>query len=424
MARDPLTVHQSDPSECLAQFKAARLDGLDVAGDPAKVGTLIHRVAERLVEEKRATPLVDVYAVARDVVRSEARTIGLSPAGVVDALEILERVLGSGSKINLWPSMGFRGDAEYRWSLVLVGEDFEFREGHVEGAYAAGTIDLVEYPASGAVGMVRITDWKTARQMYGDEDAWESWQARLYAFAMLRRFPSAKTVEFQYGMLRHGYYSSPVDFVRGDPWEWGVAARLRATREAREAAVGSGEWPETAGPWCHYCPVRWKCGSFLRVNQMGADVPADWSPAEIATALSVAKTQVRDLEKRAREIAERTNAPILLPGPSRKALGFRVVDGVETVLPYEETMSALRAYGMTAAQQAEHFRFVARNHYASRVRKVAREVLGVPREEIENLVVPVPKTEFTTFTYDAPQDASSDRPVTLDELESFLLHDF
>lgn len=421
MRHDILECHQSDPSECLAAFKAKVIDGLDTPGDPAKIGTLVHKVAERLAVAKSGEAFADVFAIARDVIRTEGLRLALSPAALVDAVEIVEAILGDGSRINLWPEMGWQGEAESRWGLRLdtsKGDEgtFVYVADPSEPCYAAGTIDLLEWSPGGAV--VRVRDWKTSRQKFSGDDAWESFQARLYAYAMLRRFPEAKSIEFTYGMLRHGYYSRPVDFVRGDPWEWGVETRLRATREQRERALASGSWPESAGPWCSYCPIRWKCASFLAVVAMGDEVPDEWDARTIALALGAAKIAVRDLGKRARSIVEQTQRPIVLDSTTGLALGFKPTNSLETVLTYEQTMDRLRVYGMTKAQEIEHFRFVASNHYAARVKKVASDVLRIGREELESLVVPIADVEFTTFTPDpVPEE---DRPVTLDEIDDFL----
>lgn len=413
-----LEVHASDAANCLAQFHAKLVDGLDEAGDPAKVGTVMHRVAENLVIAKSERAMIDVYEVARQTIRTEATRLALSPSAIVDALEILEKILAPDSRISLWPGMGWNGKPEYKWGLRDVDGVFEFVENPTEAdgeMYAAGTADLVEWKG----GVVRIRDWKSSRQMLSADDAWESFQARLYAYAFLRRFPDAPSIEFSYGLLRHGYYTTPVDFIRGDPWEWGVEARLRATREQREKALASGEWPATRGPWCAYCPVRWKCSEFLRGVEMGDEVPSDWPPEEVARALGATKIAVRDLDRKARSIVEETGRPIILDRVTGEALGYKPTNGCETVLSYEETMDRLREFGMTQAQYEEHFRFVQSNHYPGRVKKVLREVLEVDKETAESLVVPVSKTEFTVHTPDVREQVSEGQ-VSIDDLDRLI----
>lgn len=391
MRHDFLEIHASDPHSCLASAKARILDDLDTEGEPAKVGTAVHRVAETIAFERAESPMLDVFAVARRVLREEAKTLRMSPGARVDAAAILAKCLADDSRISLWPRMGWSGKPELRWGLVADGDDYAFVENPTEPCDAAGTIDLPEW----AGNELAVTDYKSTLQMFSSQEAYESFQLRLYVVAMLRKFPDASKAEGRFALLRHGYYAS-ADFARGDSWERQTIEQVRAERDARATAVETGEFPETPGEDCHWCPVLLKCETALRYASMGAVALGALSPEEAARAWLAAKAVAARLEKFVKKHVE-LHGSIALGDPHGTVLGFHEIEGKETLVSYERTMELLREFGMSEAQFVEHFRFVAPNHFAARVKKVAMEVLGVDRETLERLVIPVTKSEFTTF---------------------------
>jgi hypothetical protein len=414
---DFLTIHASDPHACLACAKAKILDGLDTEGEPAKTGTAVHRVAETVAHEVAERPLADVHEIARAELKTQSRVLKMSAGAVVDAAAMLRACLALDSRVTLWPRMGWSGRPEWKWAL---DEDLEVVEpcgacggdgpngdqdtppcstcngtGWSRPTLAAGTIDLAEWVDSGRGGLA-WRDYKTTVQMFSATDAFESFQVRLYGVSLFRRFPEAQRGEGGFSMLRHGYVAL-ADFVRGDLWEEQTVEQVRAEREVRRGAVETGLFPETPGLDCHYCPVLLKCQTARRYAEMGAEAIGALAPDEAARAWLAAKAIAARLEKFVRAHVEATGLPIALRDPHGNVLGFKEVEGKETLLSYESTMEALRTFGMTDAMFVDHFRFVAPNHFAARVRKVASEILRLDRETLERLVVPVTKTEFTTY---------------------------
>lgn len=415
-----LEIHPTDAHGCMAKLKATLIDGMDTSGDAAKVGTALHRVAEALTFELAEHPAADKWDVGRKAVALAARELEMSPAAYADALMLLEKVLAPESRVDLHPTPGWSGSAEYRWFLVerdgdLIGVT-ALSEG--EEAFASGTIDLLQWTPG--FGVVRIDDFKTKRQMLGPEDVWESFQMRVYAFAILRIpcFAKCERIEGRLVMLRHGY-TTTADFIPGDPWEQQVEEHLYAIHEARKKCVAEDKWPATSGPWCQYCPVRHKCDVVAAVVKSGG-VP-DGTPSEMARALGAVKSIVGDLDDMVRELVDgdELNAPIPLGDPLGTVLGYKPSQGWEVLLPYEETMQRLRELGMTKDLEIEHFRFVAANHYPSRVKKVLKDVLRVDPDTLEQLVIPISNMTFTTYRPEK-KAAAATTFTDLDEVERAL----
>lgn len=412
MRHDFLEIHPSDPHSCLATAKARLIDGLDTSGEPALVGTAVHRVAEAIAFERAESPMLDTLEIARRVLAEQRKLLRMSPGAALDAAAILAKCLADDSRISLWPRMGWNGKPELRWGLRAVGDDYEFVEDPQEPCDAAGTMDLGEWAGS----EIAVVDYKTTLQMWSSQDAYESFQLRIYLAALFRKIEGSKKGEGRFAMLRAGYYAT-ADFVRGDPWETQTFAQVRAERDARRTALETGEFPETPGPDCMYCPVLLNCKTAMRYATMGAEALGKLSPSEAARAWLAAKAVAARLEKFVRKQVEASGASIALGDAHGTVLGFHEIEGKETLLSYERTMDKLREFGMSDAIFAEHFRFVAPQHFAARVKKVATEILGVDKLTVEELVIPVTKSEFTTFVPELPRVSEA---MTDAELDSYI----
>jgi len=139
---------------------------------------------------------------------------------------------------------------------------------------------------------------------------------------------------------------------------------------------------------------------------------------EAARTMLGLEARAKTLRKRVRAAVESGGDAIPLGDAHGTVLGFKATNGVETILSYEQTMDALRLYGMTDAQFVEHFRFVGPQHYASRVKKVLREVLQVDEVTAEGLVIPVTKSEFTAHVPERVTESA--RPATIEDIDRLL----
>jgi len=405
-----MEVHASDVDGCARRFHAVLVLGADTSGEPAKIGSAVHHAAAEITAMRETEPMCNAIEVGTAALLHYARESGMAPGSVLEAIEILERVLAPESRLSLWPDMGWTGESESRWGLVYDGDDFRYVHDPIEPCDAAGTMDLIQHNQNGRI--VRIDDYKTVLSHPSPEDAYEAWQLRLYAFAALRRFPKADSVDVGFVLLRHGYRAAAT-LARGDPWETGVARRIRAVREERERILAADEFPEQPGPWCHYCPVMMRCEAIRAAAEMGAEVHMALPIGEAARVWLAAKALASRLERHVKGHAEASEwQPIDLGDAHGTVLGMKPVPGYEVVMDYDRTLARLRQLGMKPETEIEEFRFVARNHYASRVRRVLK-ALRMPPEIEDGLVEPITTHQFTTFV---PEDRAPE--LTLEEIEA------
>ena len=117
MSRHPfLELHASDRDQCLSRLRA-ELDGAGHSGLAADIGTAVHRVAEAVTLELLEHPAADAREVAQATLKTVIRELDLPPAGIVDALEILDKALAYDSRIRLGVEPGWSGKPEVRWAL-------------------------------------------------------------------------------------------------------------------------------------------------------------------------------------------------------------------------------------------------------------------------------------------------------------------
>lgn len=406
-----LEIHASDHDQCLRRLHAEIVDGKDTGSEAASVGTAVHRVAEQISLFRAEFPMGDIGDVATRALAAAREDLKMSAGAVLDAAEIVASLLAEDSRMDVGIAMGWNGVPEAKWSLVDVDGGLEYREGHVDGAVAAGTIDLLEWSGNEA----RVTDWKTKRQMLSSEDAWQDWQPRLYAYAVLRKFPDVDRVTFRYGMLRHRYYAQ-AEFLRGDPWEWGVERTLAAIRQEREGAAASGQWAERLGSWCAHCPIMWKCEALRKAAEDGTTVIGVLPPAELAARGLAMEKAAEKLRQAAEAVVVEGEAGLPLGDAKGTHFGFKPGEGLVLVKGYDETLAELRRIGMTREMEVEHFRHCLEHHLPGRVKKVM-SALRVPKGDVlwDTLLMPI--TKFTVTAY-VPEPKESADTLSADEFDA------
>jgi hypothetical protein len=208
---------------------------------------------------------------------------------------------------------------------------------------------------------------------------------------------------FRLTNLRHGYWIEH-EFTRGETWEENTRALMRLERTRRLAAIEADEWPAAMGEDCQWCPILFRCSTVSDAAAQGADVIGDLAPAEIARRRAAMTALSGRYDRAAVALYER-DGPIDLGDGS--VLGGKPTGAWALVLPYEETLSTLRGWGMTPAQEIEWFRHCAAHHMASRVKSAMHELLGKgAKQAIEEgvLIEPVTKEQFGVWRPDVPID--------------------
>ena len=418
MKHDVLTIHASDHDQCLARLRAEVVDGVDSSGVAALVGTAVHRVAESIALEVAEHPAIDQREIASRVFKQEVRRLAIPPAGVVDGLRILDKVLAFDSRIKLHAEPGWNSRPEVKWALDVDLNPFDWivDPNTGEGAWrdedgnpptlsilAAGTMDLEMWTTGDEAG--RLRDYKTIRAFRGPDHAFEDFQLRLYTFAEFIRRPAMQECNTGFSMLRHGYETT-ADFVRGDEWAWSTETQLRAIRDQRERAVESDEWPETPGPWCKYCPIAHKCVKVEAMRAQG-EMPPDLPHAEIINRWKALQALADEYEEAAKAPFqdEHHDAPVLLGDARGTAFGWKDTQAWALVGDYEQTMERLRMLVPDAAWPtvfAENFRFVTEGNLPSRVKKVLGD-LRVREDVRDSIVLPLTKPMLTTFRPEIPK---------------------
>ena len=443
MSRHPfLELHASDRDQCLSRLRA-ELDGAGHSGLAADIGTAVHRVAEAVTLELLEHPAADAREVAQATLKTVIRELDLPPAGIVDALEILDKVLAYDSRIRLGVEPGWSGKPEVRWALDAdmeivppcdhtLGEILACADGAKAEAQpvacarcrahpgwsrptlAAGTIALLVWNGTA----LRVSDYKSERGFRSPDNAFEDWQARLYCLAAFAMFPEARTCEFRFVMLRHSY-NATADFVRGDPWAWSVETRLRAMREQRERAVAEQRFPETPGPWCSWCVRMHVCGALDALRTQGT-VPEDSNPPELARRWKALQRLTGEYEKHVEALFEdhERDEPIVLGDARGSVLGWKPTQAWELVEDYESTLARLRDFVPAEAWQTTwetHFRFCLEKDFAGRVRKVLKD-LRVTEDVLDTFVLPIAKPMLKVFVPEVTAAAVAPTLEDVDEL--------
>lgn len=431
MNRHPLLeVHASDSASCLARYKA-EFEGADTDGASGRLGTALHKIAQVLVLANAENPMLDEHGVAAAELRTQRRALNLPDWAVRDALQMLEACLSPRSRIHFRAEDGWSGAPEVHWKL---DKNFEFicREcggtgvtgsppdnyqdcaacetspGPEREAVYAGTIDLEETQPSSAT--VRVTDWKSTYDLMSHEEAYENFQGRTYARAVLAKYPWAQKVIVRFAMLRGGYYAEAT-FLRDDPWQWAIEAQLAAIRDAREQAAAKNEWPASFGVDCSWCPVIHACTKMAALRASGAEIPADVTIEEAARRMLAARALEKAYTNRVEAHLKTKDGPrsISLEDPKGNVFGFKPTTKWEHMLSKEETIAELRGLGMgkLVTEDGEPweeatFTFVAKHLFQSAIRKTLLE-LRIRQDTEDGALVwdrlVVPSTGFTMTTF-------------------------
>lgn len=373
-------------ADCLARYKAERIDGLDGDMIPYMRGTCVHFCVEAGFVASAAGN-EDPYAAAKNALDRWWQENGakLPPGVYADCQRILATAYGEES--SLWlrlPGRGQKVNVEVEWHL-----DADFKPCDASRAAFSGRWDYVEWGEKG----VRVRDWKTSMIRPSNEDVATDVQARIYALAALALFPDAPDVRFSLDMLRHGYAASWT-FVRGEPWEEQTRRYLRRMRSVIAWAMDVDEWPETPGDGCGWCARRHKCETLGRLIAQGS-LPDDASPEHVARTYLAAKSLASEAERKARKIAEDVNVPI---GEGR-VLGFKPTTR-KSMRPLAFVLEQFDADGVTPEDIAACFDGASITKGGLdklALRLVARGEIEEPREWVDQFREEEGSVTFTTF---------------------------
>lgn len=356
-----LEVHKSDPT-CLARFKAEQ-DGADRDSPASRIGTLCHLVVEKVTRASELGP-PDGAAIVREVVADAIAKGESDPVVVSQTIEIMAKALGERSELSFIIPAGMTVAPEWKWAL---DEKFNPAPTDAPAAYA-GTIDHLAWGDS-----LLVADYKTVIKRGSRGEIPGADEARIYVLAALAHFADARKAKFSYVFLRHGY-AATAEFKRGDVWEDAIKASLTARRSARLRALETGEFPESLGVSCNYCPVIHKCQAMRAAIEDG--YRSELSPTDMANRFLALRSMLNLYETQLRAWVAEKEEPIPLGGG--KALGMKPAPKL-SLWPgrtYEQTMADFDAMALPPEKKIEHFRFVTKDNFPSRVRKALGDLIG------------------------------------------------
>jgi len=374
-----LAVHQSD-SDCLARFRAERIDGVESTNEAARIGTAVHRACEALAYIADDEPTrEEQFKVARQAIDVATAELPLTPGGAAEALAIMEGALAPTSRLHFGRPTGWSASAETRWAL---DRHFKPCDPDDPKRIAGGTIDLLEWDEDG--GTVRVTDEKTTKHWQSGDDLCHEWQPRVYCLWALANF-GVRKVTFRYRNLRHGYAVS-AEFRAGESWVEATKARILSLRAEREVALEMDVWPETLGDSCAYCPIRHRCGSLAAAAREGRVPPVALSLAEKARRLMALRSIEADYERDLRAALDAAQEPIPLghgvafgmKPTSKWRLVPAYADDEGRIAPAQRAalMERMRGLGMTPEQEAAWFLFTREGDVPAAVKRAVQELLG------------------------------------------------
>lgn len=398
-------IHQSDP-ECLAALHA-KVNGAHDESEAAKIGTAVHAAAEALTQASTLGEDFDAHEVARDAINMTAIRLDMLPRSFEEAVGIMDECLSAENPIRFFVEDGSTVYPEWKWALDANFDPIEVDQ--QSGApldpsrtiVAAGTVDRLQVFHD--TKRIVVADYKSIRRMLAQWEVAGLWQARLYAFAVLQHFPGMREVTFRIVNLRHRYWIEET-FARGDPWERTTRERLSYEMERRVAAEATDHWPHTLSEGCQWCPILFKCPEVKRAVAQGEKIDPAMSDENLARQ-ALAIPSLGNRIRRAAEARYEKHGPLDMGDGS--VLGGSVRQEWQAELSYEETMAELRIYGMTPQQEQEHFRFCAKHHFGSRVKKVLHELLGKDAKsaiDAGGLVSPIAKESFGRWWPDGKPD--------------------
>lgn len=452
-------VHQSD-ADCLARFHANVTDR-EPSGAAATIGTIAHACIETYTREQAEHPSIEPMMVVRRVVKTWAASgdPAVTSHVVEQVIEIMAAAFGTHSELDFklrgagWqavPEWRWALDAEFKpiapcpkceggWRREVTRVDPEVPMMHVEEHECAtcggcgwssapayeGTVDHLEWHASS--GKVIVRDWKSVLVRESSEDVHTDRQARYYALAVLAHFEGAREVTFEKVFLRHGY-SARWTFKRDEPWHEATRAVMSLRRQRRLDAIEMGEWPETLGPDCRWCPLLHRCAAQADARRRGTLPEASW-PERARTFIGL-KAQVADLKGLLESYVRETGEPIPLETPDGEVLGKAPVTKWTLVRDYDVTMAELEGLGMTPEMRVEWFRYCLEKDVPSRVRKALDTLVGKKSAraliETGQFIEPVGAEEFAVHIppeVEVSPDVPASPDLVDDEIREALARD-
>lgn len=213
---------------CLFRYKAIWLDGVEESSDLALVGTGLHKVKHRYIDA-----LVDA-GVSQD--------LDLARAAFIDGVGAAQ------SPARLIPEMRKLWDWHAEWFTLPI-DQFVAAEERDETSGVSWAPDLV----LAREGELEILDdkWGWAPPLTED-DLRENFQARVYSYNAMQRWPNFLRYRFTISANRFQKYVSVV-FVPSDldNVEREIAALVAVARDASD----TGRYPALAGPSCRFCEL-------------------------------------------------------------------------------------------------------------------------------------------------------------------------
>lgn len=222
-------------------YRAVVERAVGTVGPPARLGTIVHEIAERLVRE-----LLDSDQTVLDADEAEARAgellasmaIGL-PLQADQYATVMRCVRGMASAFALDP------DAQ----LVLTEMPFET---DLDDITHSARVDVIQVRDK----MARIDDWKTSMRVPSQDEFERQVQTPVYAWHVARKFPWVDEFEIGEVYVRYGVRRSTVlyreDIAQVEKYLATQANRMRTAYEC-------GQFEPAPGDHCGTCPVSMLC---------------------------------------------------------------------------------------------------------------------------------------------------------------------
>ena len=219
-----------DVDGCLARYRALYIDGVDDTSDMALVGigghAVKHRYIQRLVEKQ-----IPQDAEEADEAFVEGIALSKTPARLIPEIR----------KVWQFHVPHF----ELQLDKFLIAEERQ------ESGDIRWTPDLVlVHPERDELEV--IDDKWGWNPPLSEDELRMLFQARVYSFYARSQWKNFSSYRFTLNAVRYGKYVSVV--FRENELD-SVAVELRAAIAIIEEATRTNEWPEIAGPTCHFCAL-------------------------------------------------------------------------------------------------------------------------------------------------------------------------
>jgi len=216
----------------------------------ALVGTVVHATLETLERE----------ALARGVPGSLSLR---GAAAAYKAIAAREGLVGVEPFTDGWQMVqDWVVDRGWRDPTQILGLELPFtlRVGRFE---VVGVVDRIERVAP---GVIKITDYKSGRNLFRAEDLSTNLQLSLYEAAVRDCWPDTREVHLAMWMLRHRQQQR----TQRTPEQ--LDAALAYAETIGEQIESATEYPARLGPHCGYCDFRTHCETYRAA--VGGELPA------------------------------------------------------------------------------------------------------------------------------------------------------